>query len=53
MEKQQEREVCFSDLTAEQKNKLSAYDDLLEINYFQVMNTDVPVRDEDISNALK
>ena len=53
MEKQQEREVCFSDLTAEQQNELSVYDDLLEINYFQVMDKDVPVRDEDISDALK
>ena len=53
LEKQQQREVCFSDLTLEQKNQLRAYDDLLEINYFQVMNIDVPVRDEDISNALK
>ena len=44
---------CFSDLTAEQQNQLSAYDDLLEINYFQVMDKDVPVRDEDISDALK
>ena len=53
LEKQQEHEVCFSDLTAEQQNQLSAYDDLLEINYFQVMDKDVPVRDEDISDALK
>ena len=53
LEKQHQREVCFSDLTPEQENQLSAYDDLLEINYFQVMNMDVPVRDEDISNALK
>ncbi len=53
LEKQREKEVCFSDLTLEERNQLSAYDDLLEINYFQVMNTDVPVRDEDISNALK
>ena len=53
LEKQHQREVCFSDLTPEQENQLSAYDHLLEINYFQVMNMDVPVRDEDISNALK
>lgn len=53
LEKQREKEVCFSDLTQEERNQLSAYDDLLEIHYFQVMNTDVPVRDEDISNALK
>lgn len=53
LEKQQQREVCFSDLTPEQKNQLSTYDDLLEMNYFQVMNMDVPVRDEDISDALK
>ncbi|CAK7035972.1 sigma-70 family RNA polymerase sigma factor [Tissierella sp.] len=53
LEKQQEHDVCFSDLTPEQKNQLSAYDDLLEINYFQVMDKDVPVRDEDISDALK
>jgi len=53
LEKQQEYDVCFSDLTPEQKNQLSAYDDLLEINYFQVMDKDVPVRDEDISDALK
>lgn len=53
LEKQQQREVCFSDLTPEQEKQLSAYDDLLEINYFQVMNMDVPVRDEDISEALK
>lgn len=53
LERQQKREVCFSDLTPEQENQLSAYDDLLEINYFQVMNLDIPVRDEDISSALK
>ena len=53
LERQREREVCFSDLTPEQENQLSAYDDLLEMNYFQVMNMDVPVRDEDISDALK
>ncbi|EOS39029.1 sigma-70 family RNA polymerase sigma factor [Lachnospiraceae bacterium M18-1] len=53
LDRQQQKEVCFSELTPEQRNQLSAYDDLLEINYFQVMNTDVPVRDEDISNALK
>lgn len=53
MEKQQEREVCFSDLTPEQENQLSVYDNFLEMNYFQVMDKDVPVRDEDISDALK
>lgn len=53
LEKQKEREVCFSDLTPEQENQLSAYDDLLETNYFQVMDMDVPVRDEDISSALE
>lgn len=53
LERQQEREVCFSDLTSEQERQLSAYDDLLEINYFQVMNMDIPVQDEDISAALK
>lgn len=53
LKRQQEQEVCFSDLTPEERNQLSAYDDLLEMNYFQVMDTDVPVRDEDISNALK
>ena len=53
LERQREREVCFSDLTPEQENQLSAYDDLLEMHYFQVMDIDVPVRDEDISNALK
>lgn len=53
LEKQIENEVCFSDLTQEEQSQLSAYDDLLEISYFQVMNTDVPVQDEDISNALK
>ena len=50
--KQQEREVCFSDLTPEQENQLRTYDDLLELDYFQVMDVDVPVRDEYISNAL-
>ena len=53
LERQHEREVCFSDLTPEQEKQLSVYDDFLEMNYFQVMDTDVPVRDEDISNALK
>ncbi len=53
LEKQKEREVCFSDLTPEQENQLSTYDDLLETNYFQVMDMDVPVRDEDISSALE
>ena len=53
LEKQQEREVCFSDLTPEQKSQLKAYDELLEMNYFQVIDVDVPVRDEDISDALK
>ena len=37
----------------EQKSQLKAYDELLEMNYFQVMDVDVPVRDEDISDALK
>lgn len=50
--KQQEREVFFSDLTPDQENQLRTYDDLLELNYFQVMDVDVPVRDEYISNAL-
>lgn len=49
----QEQEVCFSDLTPEERNQLSTYDDLLEMNYFQVLDMDVPVRDEDISDALK
>ena len=53
LEKQQQREVCFSDLTPEQKNQLSTYDDLLEMNYFQVMNMDVPVRDEDIRKSCR
>lgn len=53
LERQQEREVCFSDLTSEQERQLNAYDDLLEINYFQVMNMDIPVQDEDSSAALK
>lgn len=53
LKRQQDQEVCFSDLTPEERNQLSAYDDLLEMNYFQVMDTDVPVRDEDISDALK
>lgn len=53
LERQQEREVCFSDLTSEQERQLSAYDDPLEINYFQVMDMDIPVQDEDISAALK
>ena len=50
---QQDKEVCFSELTPEEQNQLSACDDLSEINYFQVMDMDVPVRDEDISDALK
>jgi len=37
LEKQHQREVCFSDLTPEQENQLSAYDDLLEINYFRTL----------------
>ena len=53
LKSRQEQEVCFSDLTLEERNQLSVYDDLLEMDYFQVMNIDVPVRDEDISNALK
>ena len=51
LERQHEREVCFSDLTPEQEKQLSVYDDFLEMNYFQVMDTDVPVRDEDNGNA--
>ena len=53
LEKQQEREVCFSDLTVEQEKQLSVYDDFLDMNYFQVMDTDVAVQDDDISNALR
>ena len=53
LKRQQEQEVCFSDLTSEERNQLSAYDDFLEMNYFQVMGTDVPVRYEDINDALK
>ncbi len=53
LKRQQEQEVCFSDLTSKERNQLSVYDDLLEMNYFRVMGTDVPVRDEDINDALK
>ena len=53
LKNQQKHEVCFSDLTSEERNQLSANEDLLEMNYFQVMDMDVPVRDEDISDALK
>lgn len=53
LKEQQKREVCFSELTLKEQNQLSVYDDLSEINYFQVMDMDIPVRDEDISEALK
>lgn len=51
--KHQAQEVCFSDLTPEERKQLSTCDDSMVINYFQVMDIDVPVRDEDISAALK
>ena len=45
--KHQAQEVCFSDLTPEERKQLSTCDDSM------VMDIDVPVRDEDISAALK
>ena len=47
-----EREINFSDLREDILNQLCSYDEYSEIDYFQIMGMDVPVRDEAISNAL-
>jgi len=35
------------------RRELCSYDDILETNYFQVMDIKVPVNGEDISDALR
>lgn len=53
LEKLQEREVNFSDLLPEEWNQMCWYDDVLESDFFQVMDMEIPVRNDDISRALK
>lgn len=50
---QQEREVCFSELMQEEWNQLYACDEMEEPSYFQVLDIDVPVKDDEISKALQ
>ncbi|MCI9106039.1 MAG: sigma-70 family RNA polymerase sigma factor [Lachnospiraceae bacterium] len=52
LKKQQEHEICFSDLSTEQQNQLYTCDDILKSTHFQVMNMDVEVNDDEISEAL-
>jgi RNA polymerase sigma factor (sigma-70 family) len=52
LKRQQEHEVCFSDLTKEQQNQLYTYDEILKGIHFQVMDMDVEVNDDQISEAL-
>lgn len=52
LKRQQEHEICFSDLSTEQQNQLYTYDDILKSTHFQVMNMDVEVNDDEISEAL-
>lgn len=48
----QEHEISFSDLTQEQQNQLYTCDDILKATHFQVMDMDVEVNDDEISEAL-
>lgn len=50
---QKEREVCFSELMQEEWNQLYTCDELQESNHFQVLDMDVPVKDDEISKALQ
>ncbi len=52
LKRQQEQEVCFSDLTKEQQNQLYTYDEILKGTHFQVMDMEVEVNDDQISEAL-
>lgn len=52
LKKQQEHEICFSDLSTEQQNQLYTCEDILKSTHFQVMNMDVEVNDDEISEAL-
>lgn len=52
LKKQQEHEICFSDLSTEQQSQLYTYDDILKSTHFQVMDMDVEVNDDEISEAL-
>lgn len=46
------REINFSELREDILNQFCTYDEIVEINYFQIMDIEVPVKDEAISNAL-
>lgn len=52
LKKQQEHEICFSDLSTEQQNQLYTCDDILKSTHFRVMDMDVEVNDDEISEAL-
>lgn len=47
-----EREVNFSNLPEDLLNQLCSYDEFHETSYFQVMDMEVAVKDESISDAL-
>lgn len=53
LEKIREKEVSFSDLLMEEWNQLYTYDELPKTDYFQVMDTTVPIKDERISEAIE
>lgn len=48
-----EKEISFSNLREDVREQLCSYDDFPETNYFQVMDMEVPVNGEDISDALR
>lgn len=52
LKKQKEHEICFSDLSTEQQNQLYTCDDILKSTHFRVMDMDVEVNDDEISEAL-
>lgn len=52
LRRQQEHEISFSELTEEQQNQLYTCDDILKSIHFRVMDMDVEVNDDEISEAL-
>lgn len=53
MDRLWEKEISFSNLREDVRERLCSYDDFPETNYFQVMDMEVSVNGEDISDALR
>jgi len=53
LDRLQDREINFSELSEEILNQLCSYDEFSDTSYFQIMDMEVPVIDEDISEALR